>query len=127
MQAASRLYTSRAERLADGSLVDVSQQARANRFLVPVALTGELYADVRDLSGEYVLASDSPESRLQSLLHYARANASKYLDTSAFSFSVYMPVAEATTHYLRLSLHAGDDLEDVITISRDTSKEEKPC
>ena len=61
-----RLYTGRAEKLEDGTLVDVSQQARANRFLVPVALTGEVYADVCDLSGEYVLSSDTAESRLQS-------------------------------------------------------------
>ena len=101
----------------------MSKEARANRFLVPVALTGEVYADVADLSGEYVLSSDTPESRLQSLLHYARAYAGEHLHTSAFSFQIYMPVAEKTTYPLRLTLHAGDDLEDVITIAR----EDTPC
>lgn len=119
----NKLYTGRAERLADGSLVDVSSLAHANRFIVPVALTSEVYGDVCDLSGEYVLSADCPESRLQRLLHYAKRAAGKHLDTSAFSFSVYMPVAEATTYRLRLTLHAGDDLEDVITIS----KEGEPC
>lgn len=118
-QTRKKLYTGRAERLADGSLVDVSKQARANRFIVPLALTGEVYGDVCDLSGEYVLSSDCPESRLQRLLHYARRAAGKHLDTSAFSFSVYMPVDESTTYQLRLTLHAGDELEDVITISRE--------
>lgn len=122
-QTKNKLYTGRAERLADGSLVDVSSLAHANRFIVPVALTSEVYGDVCDLSGEYVLSADCPESRLQRLLHYAKRAAGKHLDTSAFSFSVYMPVAEATTYRLRLTLHAGDDLEDVITIS----KEGEPC
>lgn len=116
------LYRSRAERFTDGSLVDVSEKARQNRFLVPVALTGELYADVCDLFGEYVLSSDSVGSRLQGLLHYARAHASRHLDTSAFSFSLYMPVAGRTTYRARLRLHAGDDLEDVITISREDER-----
>lgn len=115
----TKLYTGRAEKLEDGSLVDVSSLAHANRFTVPVALTGEVYADVCDLSGEYVLSSDCPESRLQRLLHYARRAAGKHLDTSAFSFSVYMPVARETSYRLRLVLHAGDDLEDVITISKE--------
>lgn len=124
MQAQKKLYKSRAERFEDGSLVDVSQQARANRFLVPVALTGELYADLTDLSGEYVLSSDTGESRLQRLLHYARHYAGKHLDTSAFSFRIYMPLEEGTIYNVRLTLHAGDDLEDVITIDKDTSNKD---
>lgn len=109
-------YRSRAERFEDGSLVDAGKAARATRFLVPVALTAELYADVCDLSSKYVLSRDTPDTRLHGLLQYARAHASKHLDESSFSFSLYMPVEESTTYYVRLSLHAGDQLEDVITL-----------
>lgn len=112
-------YSSRAERLADGSLVDVSKEARAARFIAHVAMTAGLYDDVQDLSGEYVLSGDTAQSRLQSLLTYARAHAQKHLDERTFSFSLYMPVGDRTTYGVHLSLHAGDNLEDVITLSQE--------
>jgi hypothetical protein len=111
-------YSSRAERFEDGSLVDVSKEARAARFLVPVALTAELYADAQDLSGEYVLSGDTAQSRLQGLLQYARAHVSKHLEESWFTFSLYLPIGERTTYQVRLSLGPGDQLENVITLSK---------
>lgn len=122
-------YPSRAGRFRDGSLVDVSESARAERFIVPVAMISEFYADVCDVSGEYVLSRDTPDTRLQGLLRYARAHTSKHLNESWFTFSLYMPVGDTTTYHVRLSLHPGDQLEDVITLPKvsTTPKEDGPC
>jgi hypothetical protein len=54
----------RADALADGVLVDVTLTAREAGFRIPVALTADVWADVNDLSGRYVLAGQSPGGRL---------------------------------------------------------------
>lgn len=110
---------SRAEATERGELVDVTELAAEKRFLVPVALTAEVYADVTDLRGHYVLSSDSKESRLGKLLHYARANVAGNELRSGFEFSFYMPVGEATIYNAYLRLMPGDDPEQsVITIMK---------
>lgn len=122
LRSASR-SRSRAQRLMSGDLIDVSEQARSRpagaRFIVPVAITTALAADISDLSGHYVLSTDTPAGRLDALLGRARSHAGSHLDYDRFSFSCYMPVADATTYYARLRLHAGDELEDVITLDKE--------
>lgn len=83
-----------------------------------VALTAELDRDLRDLSGEYVLSTDTYESRLRALLHHARYHAGRNPSENRVSFPLYLPVGSGTTYHVGLALHGGDDLaESVITLS----------
>lgn len=110
---------SRSEAIEHGELIDVTELAAEKRFLVPVALTAEVYADVNDLRSHYVLSSDSKESRLDTLLHYARANVVGNELRSGFEFSFYMPVGEATVYNASLRLMPDDNSEQsVITIMK---------
>ncbi|BBL79292.1 hypothetical protein RxyAA322_11460 [Rubrobacter xylanophilus] len=56
-------YT-RAEALADGVLVDVTETAREAGFRVLVALTRGIWADANDLSGRHAYAGQSVQGRL---------------------------------------------------------------
>ena len=113
------LPRSRAEAIERGDLVDVTELAAGKRFIVPVALTAEVFEDVRDLSSHYVLSSETVESRLDRVLHYARANVASNESRSGFEFSLYLPVGDRTTYSAALRLMSGDEPgQSVITISK---------
>ncbi len=63
------VYT-RAQALADGVLIDVTETAREAGFRVPVALTAAVWADVREIPVAQKGIQD-PEGRLWDLLHSA--------------------------------------------------------
>lgn len=113
-----RMPHSRREAIRRGELVDVTETAADNRFVVPVALSSTVYKDVRNLSGEYVLSTDTEDTRLEGLLHHARYNAGYHLYGNRFEYSFYMPVGTSTIYTARLYLLPGDDGESVITISK---------
>ncbi|HWI46263.1 MAG TPA: DUF6573 family protein [Rubrobacter sp.] len=113
------VYT-RADALADDVLVDVTLTAREASFRIPVALTANVWADVNDLSGPYVLTGQSTEGRLWDLLFMA-ANAARRpenRDRSEFVYALIMPVG--TRNYYRAKCHVGpgDEGEPVVTILR---------
>lgn len=113
------LPRSRAEAIEREDLVDVTELAAQKRFIVPVALTAEVFEDVRDLSSHYVLSSETAEGRLDKLMHYARANVASNERRSGFEFSLCLPVGDRTTYTAALRLMAGDDPgQSVITISK---------
>ena len=111
------VYT-RKEALEDGTLFDVSATAREAGFLIPVALTAALHADVADLSGRHVTAGQDARGRLWDLLFLARMNAAKpeNADASEFTFELYMPVGERRKYSAKAMIGPGDDEQPVLTL-----------
>ncbi len=111
------VYT-RAQATADGALVDVTTTAREAGFMVPVALTAALHADVNDLSGKYVTVGQDARGRLWDLLFLARLNAAKpeNADTSEFVFDLHMPVGEGQKYSVKAMIGPGDDEQPVLTL-----------
>ena len=91
-------YT-RADALADGVLVDVTQTAGEAGFRILVALTASVWADVNDLSGRYVTGGQDPEGRLWDLLFMAAHAAGGPRTTTRASWSTRSscPSSPATT------------------------------
>jgi hypothetical protein len=110
-------YT-RADALADGVLVDVTATAREAGFRIPVALTQSIWADVNDLSGRHVSCGQSPEGRLWDLLFMAvhAARMPENHNTSAFIYSLIMPVGAGNNYRARCHIGPGDEGEPVVTI-----------
>ncbi len=111
------VYT-RAQATADGALDDVTTTAREAGFMVPVALTAALHADVNDLSGKYVTVGQDARGRLWDLLFLARLNAAKpeNADTSEFVFDLHMPVGEGQKYSVKAMIGPGDDEQPVLTL-----------
>ena len=111
------VYT-RARAIADSALVDVSATAHEAGFLIPVALTATVHADVNDLSGRYVTAGQDARGRLWDLLFLARLNAAKpeNTDTSEFVFELHMPVGEGQKYSAKAMIGPGDDEQPVLTL-----------
>ncbi len=105
------VYT-RARAIADSALVDVSATAHEAGFLIPVALTATVHADVNDLSGRYITAGQDARGRLWDLLFLARLNA----DTSEFVFNLHMPVGEGQKYSVKAMIGPGDDEQPVLTL-----------
>lgn len=112
-------YT-RAEALADGVLVDVTETAREAGFTVPVALTAGVWADVNDLSGRHVSAGQDAPGRLWDLLFMAQHGARRRenRDRSEFIYSLIMPVGGSNNYRAKCHIGPGDGGEPVITIMR---------
>lgn len=112
-------YT-RADALADGVLVDVTETAREAGFRVPVALTQSVWADVNDLSGQHVSAGQSVQGRLWDLLfmaaHAARRRENR--DRSEFVYALVMPVGKGKNYRAKCHVGPGDEGEPVVTIMR---------
>lgn len=113
------VYT-RAEALTDGVLFDVTETAREAGFRVPVALTASVWADVCDLSGQYVVAGQSPEGRLWDLLFMAvhAAGRRENRNASAFVYALIMPVGDGNNYRAKCHVGPGDGGEPVVTIMR---------
>lgn len=103
------IYTyTRAQALADGVLVDVTEAARRVGFRWPVALTEVLMAQIE---------ASSLTGRLEDVLWLA------YLaikrgdgDGTTLFYRMLLPTATQQVHTLKLVSGPGDDLEPVITI-----------
>jgi len=109
-------YT-RAEALADGVLVDVTETAREAGFAVPVALTANVWADVRDIPDSNRGIQD-PDGRLWDLLYMGRLVAHRALDHSEILYRLHMDLGRKRLYLAKLHVGPGDAGEPVVTIMR---------
>lgn len=114
------VYT-RAEALADGLLVDVTETAKEAGFSVPTAITAAVEADLRDFdTGE--LVGHSYEGRLWDLLFMAHhgARMSRNRDVSEFVFAMHLAknAREGGNYRVKCVIGPGDDGAPVLTIMR---------
>jgi hypothetical protein len=115
------VYT-RAQALADGTLVDVSETAKAAGFVYPVAITAALWQDIQDIPEE-LAGYQTPEGRLWDVLsmgfHAIRQSKG---DGSTLVYALLMAVGDETnpeTEYrVKLVCGPGDHAEPVITLMR---------
>jgi len=110
------IYT-RAEAIADGILIDVSEMAGQAGFRYPVALTAALWSDIHAISEEYVGFEDVP-GRLWDVLFTARmaAQQSTERDSSSFMYSLVLHTGGNEEYTVKLVCGPGDNLEPVITL-----------
>lgn len=111
---------SRAQAIADGVLVDVTETARAAKFTVPVALTSTVWGrcvevpdDVRTLSHPVRLWN------LLAELHYAIRTGPTHCDRLTFNVVVALPAGGVERVELIALCHGGDQGEPVLTIMFD--------
>lgn len=111
-------YT-RAEALADGVLVDVTETAREAGFIVPVALTVGILSDVRDIPDSKRSYQD-PEGRLWDLLYMDRfaAGRTDALDRSEILYRLHMDLGRKRLYTAKLHIGPGDAREPVVPIMR---------
>lgn len=111
-------YT-RAEAIADGVLVDVTDTAREAGFAVPVALTAGVWADVHDIPDSKRGIQD-PDGRLWDLLCMGRLAAGRpsALDRSEVLYRLYMDLGRKRLYLAKLHVGPGDAGEPVVTIMR---------
>jgi hypothetical protein len=110
------VYT-RAQALADGVLVDVSEAAQEAGFKVPVALTAAVWSDCVAWPKEDG-CQDEP-GRLWDVLTMARVEAKRHGNLQGLPFRVLrVPRGGTTAQLVQLTLHIGpgDQAEPVITI-----------
>ena len=107
---------SRAEALADGVLVDVSEMAQEAGFKVPVAITSAVWADVNDIPKSKQGIQDV-EGRLWDILWVASVLA-RQADGDQLNFRIHMDLGRKKNYYLRSVIGPGDHAEPVITIMR---------
>lgn len=111
-------YT-RAQALADGVLVDVSEVAREAGFKVPVALTAAVWADCVAWDNQREVAYQDESGRLWDVLAMASFEARAHRGAQRVSFSLLrVPSGCLRPARVRLVLHIGpgDEGEPVITI-----------
>lgn len=116
---------SRAQALADGVLVDVSDMAREAGFHIPVALTTAVWADCVQWTEETAKRKDTPQDetgRLWDVLFMANRAALRNKGASRVAFVLYRVLVEGRgirARYTTLEMTIGpdDNAEPVITIS----------
>lgn len=110
-------YT-RAQAIADGFLVDVSEDAREARFRLPVALTSAVWrACVEWPDSEPAIQDES--GRLWDVLYMAHVAARRYPHAQRVDYELYVvPRGKTEPKLTALSLHVGpgDDAAPVLTI-----------
>lgn len=114
-------YT-RAQAIADGVLVDVSEWASATKgfhggFTVPVALTSAVWSDLGAIPERFVGMQDL-RGRAHDLLWMASLAARKNHRGSDLLFSVLLDIGWTRRQQYRMTIGAGDSGEAVITILR---------
>jgi hypothetical protein len=108
-------YT-RAEGIADGVLVDVTDMAKEAGITIPVAVTGNLYHRLVKPSEEDEMDGQSLEGRLRDILMIFRVKARK-CDSSMAVFDVdFFSGGKTHTERLWVVIDGGDDGNPVITI-----------
>jgi Family of unknown function (DUF6573) len=112
---------SRAQAIADGVLVDVSEQAgpagMLGGFAVPVAVTAALWATIEAIPDSLVGIADV-RGRLHDVLWMATLAARRQPRASFASFALRMPSrgTRKLTVHLVLAIGPGDDGAPVVTI-----------
>lgn len=112
------VYT-RAQALADGVLLDVSETAREAGFRVPVALTAAVWADCVSWDKSVESYPQDEAGRLWDVLYLAAFEARRRRNAQVVPFGVLrVPHRGTKPELVQLTLHIGpgDDAEPVITI-----------
>ena len=112
-------YT-RAEAIADGVLVDVSEWASATTgfhggFTVPVAVTAAVLADLLAIPAHLEGVQDE-RGRAHDLLFMASLAARRSPKNSTLLFGVYMQIGRTKRQTYRLTIGPDDSGEPAITI-----------
>ena len=111
---------SRAQAIADGMLVDVSQMASEAGIRFPVALTNSLWAEFIQVPDDDALSCQSIEGRLWDLLMVFRTVARQCgSDLMYFKVSFLMKGRKMVTPQLKAVCGPGDRGEPVITIMKE--------
>jgi hypothetical protein len=111
---------SRAQAIADGVLVDVSETARAAKFRVPVAMTSAVWARCVEVPDG--VRNLSQPVRLWNLLaevHYAIRASWTRDDRITFELVVALPKGGIERVEIAALCHGGDDGEPVLTLMFD--------
>ena len=110
-------YT-RAEALADGVLVDVSEKAREAGFKIPVAITKRVFDEAVNPSEEALSYGQSVSGRLWDILFLAGVKARANLTKSYFNYTVLVADGPGNARNIRLKAECGPDDkgEPIITI-----------
>jgi hypothetical protein len=113
-------YT-RAQALADGVLIDVTDTAREAGFVWPVAVTAALWADIEAIPPALV-GVESTAGRLWDVLWMAYCAIRRADDTGGtqLTYGLLMQVGESRRirYAVKLVSGPGDDAEPVITLMR---------
>jgi hypothetical protein len=110
---------SRAQALADGVLIDVSETAREAGFKVPVALTAAVWADCVAWDREREVCPQDEAGRLWDVLSMAAFAARGRPDAAQVPFALLrVPCGRLRPELARLvlAIGPGDEGEPVITI-----------
>lgn len=110
-------YT-RAEALADGTLIDVTERAKEAGIRIPTAVTRAVWKEYVELSEAARKAGNDIDGRLWDILWMFRGAALRMPDEREIQFQLYVVTTriEPSLVTLRASIEAGDDGEPVITI-----------
>jgi len=109
---------SRAQAIADGVLIDVTDAAKAHGFKVPVAITDHLFTVYVDAPAGLEAEGQSTAGRLHDLLTLAMiaARTSKGTDRAYFKISFLMAPGRTETVQVIAHIGPGDTAEPVLTI-----------
>lgn len=110
-------YT-RAQAIADGVLIDVTDAAKAYGFKVPVAITDHLFTVYVDAPARLEAEGQSTAGRLHDLLTLAliAARTSKGTDRAYFKVAFLMAPGRSETVQVIAHIGPGDTAEPVLTI-----------
>ena len=112
-------YT-RAQALEDGTLVDVSEMAKEAGFIIPVAITAALHADINDIPEAHRYQSYT--GRLWDCLHMLRMAIAGRIpfegDDQCMVFSLIMHIGDAEQYRVKSVCGPGDDAEPVISLMK---------
>jgi hypothetical protein len=102
---------SRADAIADGVLVDVTDMAKEAGFAVPVAVTSTVMADINHAPN-----MQDPTGRLWDVLSVGLVNAARLPGSNEFLYPLHMNVGRKKLYTLKMHIGPGDNREPVITI-----------
>lgn len=110
---------SRAQAIADGVLMEVTESAREAGFRISVALTAAVYADCVAWNNEIERVHQDESGRLWDLLYLAALEARRRRNAQVVPFGLLrVPHYGTKPELVQLIMHIGpgDDAEPVLTI-----------
>lgn len=110
-------YT-RAQAIADGVLIDVSETAKEAGFKIPVAVTAGVWERCIKLTPAAEKVGNDINGRLWDVLWMAHVAALRNRDAQELLYKLRVVIKSKRPELVELKLHCGpgDDLEPVITI-----------
>jgi hypothetical protein len=108
----------RAQALAEGALVDVTERAQEVGFTLPVAVSAALWADIQAIPRAYRGVQDT-EGRLREVLRAGCAAARRSEGRfPTLLYNLTMPVGNHVKYTVKMLCGTGDAGESVITLMR---------